>query len=115
MKRRFWWRLTGLVVAVFCLELYSQAKFQNYITPGGPNYSTDYPAAAFGGTVGIIFMSGILPLLWFAIFRKFDYQLHAAPMIVWYVLAAILWGMAYYTDSFHLCLETNSMEECLSR
>lgn len=60
-------------------------------------------------------MSGILPLLWFAIFRKFDYRHYAGPLTVWYVLAAILWGMNYYTDSFHLCLETNSMEECLER
>lgn len=109
MKRRFWWRVTALVAGVYGLEIYSEVTFKTYV------YSTDYLAAALGGAIAILLMSGVLPVLWFAIFRKFDYKWHTGAIIVWYVLAVAIWAMGNSTNSFHLCLESRSVEECLSR
>lgn len=109
MKHRFWWRVAGLVVGVYGLVIYTEITFKTYA------YSTDYLAAALGGTISILLMSGVLPMLWFAIFRKFDYKWHTGAIIVWYVLAVGIWAMGYSTNSFHSCLESRPVEECLSR
>jgi len=115
MKHRFWWRVVGIATVVFCYHLFSAATFQNYITPGGPNYSTDYPAFALGGTISAVLISGILPMLWFAIFLKFDYRRQAGPLILWCVLGAYSCWADYSVNSFHFCLESNPMMVCLSR
>jgi hypothetical protein len=111
MRTRFWLWLLALFVVVFCFELYKAIAFAN----GPAGYSTDYLAVALGGTLAAILISGILPMLWFGILRKFEYGRAGGPLALWCILAAIVCLNGYSVARFNHCISSRPVEECLSR
>lgn len=93
-KYRFWTWVASLAVAVFGYR-YVMEVIYTY-----NRYWEGYVAAALGGTVTIVAITGILPLLWFAIGRRWNYREHLGPMILWSVFAVAFCWMNYQGESY---------------
>jgi hypothetical protein len=89
---RLW--VAALILAVFGYRFIMELSFSSN------RYWEGYIFAALGGTFTIIAITGILPLLWFAIGARWDHRKHFGPMVLWSVFAAVFCWINYQGEAY---------------